>query len=147
MAGMKQSPVLVPIVTAAVVLAGCGSGAKPRTALQTTISGVGVTTSGPPPKPNNSTACVHRWNGAANASGRAAAKQHAPNAGSALVQRAGRSGYFHEDAGRCLIYFVTPESGVAFVEAAPGRFTFTADVPGDVSANADLQQGGRLHLR
>ena len=143
MAGMKRSLVLTPMVAVGLVLAGCGSGAK-----LTTIAGVGVTTSGPPPKPTTPTACASRWNGAANRSGRAAAKQHAPKAGSAFIRTAGPSGYFRGDAGRCLIYLLTPPKGaVVFVEAALGRFAFTAAASGDVLTNADLGQDERLHLR
>lgn len=149
---MKRSVVLVFTLAWGLCLAGCGSGAKQTahhtTSPPTTIAGVGVTTTGPPPKPTNPTACARRWNGAANTSGREAAKQQAPKAGSALIQTAGSSGYFREDAGRCLIYLITPSKGaVVFVETAPGRFTFTADATGNFSANVDLQQDGRLRLR
>jgi hypothetical protein len=73
----------------------------------------------------------------------------APKADAALIQTARRSGYFGEDAGRCLIYLITPpKSAVVFVvETAPGRFAFTADAAGHFSANADLQHDGRLQLR
>lgn len=152
MAGMNRSLALLPVFAAGLALAACGGGAKQAadhtTAPPTTIAGVGVKTSGLPPKPNTSTACSHRWNGAANASGREAAKHRAPKADGARVQTATRSGYFSEDAGRCLIYVITPhKSSVVFIETEPGRFTFTADATGHFSANADLQQNGRLHLR
>ena len=152
MAGMKCGFLLPLAVAGGLVLAGCGSGAKQTanytTSPPTTIAGVGVTTSGPPPKPSTTRACADRWNGAANTSGRAAAKRRAPKAESARIQTAGRSGYFRQDAGRCLIYLITPpKDAVVFVETAPGRFTFTADATGRISANADLQQGGRLRLR
>jgi hypothetical protein len=49
-------------------------------------------------------------------------------------------------AGRCLIYLVTgPKSAAVFVEAAPGKFVFTADASGHFETNADLQQSERLH--
>lgn len=148
---MKRSLVLTSVV-AGLALAGCGSGARQTThyttSPPTTISGVGVKTNGPPPKPSSPTDCTRRWNGAENASGRAAVKQHAPKAGAALVRRAAATGYFGEDAGRCLIYLITPpRSAAVFVETAPGRFTFTADATGPVTANADLDQSRRLRLR
>jgi hypothetical protein len=152
MAGMKRSLLLVPIVAGGVAFAGCGSGAKQTsnytTSPPTTIAGVGVTTSGPPPKPSTPRACAHRWNGAANTTARAAAKQRAPKAVSALIETAGRSGYFGEFAGRCLIWLITPpKTAIVFVETAPGRFVSTADATGQFSANADLRRDGRLRLR
>ena len=149
---MKRLLLLFPIVASGLVLAGCGSGAKQTahytTTPPTTISGVGLRTSGPPPKPNTPTGCVNRWNGARNRSGRAAATQKAPRANAALVRKAGSSGYFRDDAGHCLIYLITPpKSAAVFVETAPGRFTFTADSTGHVSANAHLRQDARLRLR
>ena len=148
---MKRSLVLISVV-AGLALAGCGSGARQTahytTSPPTTISGVGVKTNGPPPQPSSPTACTRRWNGAENTSGRAAVKQHAPKADSALVRTAAPSGYFREDAGRCLIYLITPpESAAVFVETAPGRFVFNADATGRVRANADLDQSWRLTLR
>lgn len=150
MADMKRSVVLISVV-AGVALAGCGSGARKTvhytTSPPTTISGVGVQANGPPPKPSSPTACTGRWNGAENASGRAAVKQHAPKADAALVGRAAATGYFREYAGRCLIYLITPpKSAAVFVETAPGRFVFTADATGPVTANADLDQSGSLSL-
>jgi hypothetical protein len=69
-------------------------------------------------------------------------------AGSALVRRTGRTGYFSEDAGRCLIYLITPpKSAAVFVETSRGRFAFTAFATGHVAANAALQESERLHLR
>lgn len=152
MAGMARSLVLVYLLATGLALAGCGSGAKQTlhytTTPPTTISGVGVTTNGPPPKPNTPTACADRWNAAANTSGRTAAKQQAPKANTARIEKARRSGYFREDAGRCLIYLITPpKSAVVFVETAPGRFAFTADATGHVAPNADLRPSGRLQLR
>jgi hypothetical protein len=146
MTGMKRS-LLLSIVAVGLALAGCGSKQTLHytTTPPTTISGVGVTTSGPPPKPSTPPACAGRWNGATT--GLAAARQRAPKADRALIRMARRRGYFREDAGRCLIYLITPpESAVVFVETAPGRFTFTADATSHFSANADLQQNGRLHL-
>src|SRR5436305_2176242 len=142
---MNRQLVLLPVVAGGLALAGCGSGAKPTahytTTPPTTIAGVGVKTSGPRPKPTTLTACAHRWNGPADTSGRAAAKQHPPKADSALIRTAGRGGYFREYAGRCLIYLITPPKGaVVFVEATRGKFTFTASATGNFSANADLQQ-------
>jgi hypothetical protein len=147
-----KRPVVPFFLVGTLVLASCGSGAKLTahytTSPPTTIAGVGVTTSGPPPKPSTPTACVDRWNGAANKDGRPAAKQRAPKAGSALVRPAGTTGYFSEDAGRCLIYLITPpKSAAVFVETAPGRFAFTAYATGRVTANAALQESERLHLR
>jgi hypothetical protein len=142
----------VLVAAAGFVLAGCGSGAKQTahytTSPPTTVAGVGVTTNGPPPKPSTPTGCVRRWNGAANTSGRATAKQRASKANAALVRTAGATGYFSEDAGRCLIYLITPpKSAVVFVEVAPGKFAFAADATGHFAANADLQQRTRLQLR
>ena len=149
-AGMKRSLVLIP-VAAGLGLAGCGSGAKQTahytTTPPTTISGVGVTTNGPPPQPTTPTACAGRWNATANTSGRTAAKQHAPETKTARITRAKRRGYFREDAGRCLIYLIARPSAAVFVETAPGRFAFTADATGHVAANADFQRDGSLRLR
>ena len=151
MAGVKSS-VLIPIVAFGLALAGCGSGAKQTahytTTPPTTISGVGVTTNGPPPEPTTPTACAGRWNAAANTSGRTAAMHQAPKAKTARIETARISGYFREYAGRCLIYLLTPpKSAVVFVETAPGRFAFTADATGHISPNADLQPSGRLQPR
>jgi hypothetical protein len=152
MTGVNRLLALVPLVAGGLALAGCGSGAKQTahdtTAPPTTIAGVGVATSGPPPKPSTPPACARRWNGTVNSSGRAAAKQRAPKADSASIQMATRSGYFSEEAGRCMIYLITPpKSAAVFIETAPGRFTFTADATGHFSANADRQRSGRLQLR
>lgn len=152
MEAMKRLLLLFPIVAGGLVLAGCGSGTKQTahytTTPPTTISGVGVTTSGPPPKPSTPLACVTRWNSTANRSGRVAAEQKAANASAAVIRRAGTSGYFGEDAGRCLVYLVLPpKSAVVFVETAPAKFSFTADAPGNFSPNAAVRQSGRLHLR
>lgn len=149
---MNRSLLLAPAVAGVLALAGCGGAAQQAaddtTAPPPTIAGVGVATSGPLPKPTTPIACAQRWNGAANAPGRAAAKQRAPKAHSARIQTAGRSGYFREQAGRCLIYVITPRKRAAvFVEAARGRYTFTADATGHFAANADLQQDARLRLR
>lgn len=145
MARMKGRFFLIPIVAAGLVLAGCGSGTEPAA---TTIAGIGVSTSGSPPRPSTPTACVRRWNGASNASRRRAARQRAPRADAALIQTARRTGYFREEAGRCLIWLITPpKTAVVFVEIAPGRFDSIADATGRFSANADLQQDGALHLR
>jgi len=141
---MHRSLALVAVVAGVLALAGCGSGAAPST----TIAGVGVATSGPPPKPITPATCARRWNGAANVNGRAAAKQRAPKATSASIRTAGRSGYFRGQAGRCLVYVIQlPKSAVVFVETAPGRFAFTADATGRFSANADLRTAARLRLR
>lgn len=152
MAGMARSLVLAYLLATGLALAGCGSSAKQTlhytTTPPTTISGVGVTTNGPPPKPNTPTACASRWNAAANTGARAAAKQQAPKAHTARIEKAGRSGYFREDAGRCLIWLITPRKrAVVFVETAPGRFAFTADATGHIAPNADLRPSGRLQLR
>jgi hypothetical protein len=152
MVGMKRSLVFLSIAAGGLALAGCGSGAKQTahytTTPPTTISGVGVSTSGPPPKPTTSSACAHRWNRATNASGRAAARKRAPKADAAVVRTARSSGYFSDYAGRCLIYLVTPPASAAvFVEYAPGSFKFTADASGHFRANADLQHDARLQLR
>jgi len=58
------------------------------------------------------------------------------------------SAYFREDAGRCLVYLLTPPTcGSVFVETAPGGFAFTADATGHVAPNADVRSNGRLQLR
>lgn len=147
MAGVKRALALVSIVVGGFALVGCGSGVNNPTP-PVTIAGVGVTVSGSPPKPSTPAACARRWNGAANRNGRAAAKKRAPNANSALIQTAGRRGYFDHEAGRCLIWLTTsPKRAVVFVETAPGRFIFIANAAaGRFAANADLRQGGRLHL-
>jgi hypothetical protein len=149
---MTRSLILISLLAAGLGLAGCGSGAKQTlhytTTPPTTISGVGVSMSGPPPKPSTPAGCARRWDEARNTSGRAAAKQRAPKADKALIQSAGRTGYFREDSGRCLIYLITPpKSAVVFVETAPGRFTFTANATGRFSANAHFRQDTRLRLR
>ncbi len=80
--------------------------------------------------------------------GRAVVKQRAPKATTARVRTAERSGYFADDAGRCLVYVIAPsESAVVLVETAPGKFAFTADASGRFSANADLGPDARLRLR
>lgn len=147
---MKRS--LLPVVVASLAFAGCGSGATQATnytiSPPTTLAGIGITTDGPPPKSSTPRACAHRWNGAANTSGRAAARQRATKADSALVQMAPSSGYFRQYANRCLVYLITPpKSAVVLVETTPGKFAFTAEATGHFSANADLQQDGRLRLR
>ena len=149
---MNRQLLLLAVLAGGLALAGCGSGAKQTahytTTPTTTIAGVGVKTSGPPPKPTTLTACAGRWNAAANTSGRTAAKQQAPKAIAARIEKARRSGYFHEDAGRCLIYLITPpKSAAVFVETAPGRFAFTADATGHTAPNADLGPNARLQLR
>ena len=149
---MKPSFGFFAVAVGALLLAGCGSGAKLTahytTSPPTTIAGVGVAISGPPPKPSTPSACARRWNGDANTSGRAAAKQRAPRANAALIRKARSSGYFSNFVGRCLIYLVTPpKSAVVFVETAPASFAFTADATGRFSANAGLQEGERLLLR
>jgi hypothetical protein len=139
---MNRSLALVP-VAAVLALAGCGAAAAPST----TIAGVGVATSGPVPEPSTPAACVRRWNGAANVNGRAAVKQQTPKAISARIRTAGRTGYFRDQAGRCLVYVIKlPKSAVVFVETAPGAFAFTADASGLFSANADLRPDARLRL-
>jgi hypothetical protein len=141
--GLTRSLALVAVVSGGTVLAGCGAGAAPST----TIAGVGVPTSGPPPKASTPATCTRRWNGAANAPGRAVVKQRAPKTTTASVRTAGRSGYFADDAGRCLVYVIAPsESAVVLAEAAPGKFAFTADASGRFSANADLRADARLRL-
>lgn len=149
---MTRTPVLVFLFATGLGLAGCGSGAKQTahytTTPPTTIAGVGVRTAGPPPKPSTPTACARRWNAAANTSGRRDSTQRAPTAKAARVEAARRSGYFREDAGRCLVYLLTPpKSAVVFVETAPGRFAFTADATGHIAPNADLRPSDRLQLR
>jgi hypothetical protein len=140
---MNRSLALVP-AAAVLALAGCGAAAAPST----TIAGVGVATSGPVPEPSTPAACVRRWNGAANVNGRAAVKQRAPKAMSASIRTAGSSGYFRDQAGRCLVYVIAlPKSALVFVETALGRFAFTADATGPFSANADLRRDARLRLR
>jgi hypothetical protein len=138
--------VLLLMLLGPVALTGCGSATEQTQA--TTLAGVGVKHSGPPPTPDTPTACASRWNGAANTSGRATAKQKAAKADAAIVESARRGGYFSEDAGRCLVWLITPSKGaVVFVESAPGKFVFTADASGYFTANADLRQDGQLHLR
>ncbi|HJU37761.1 MAG TPA: hypothetical protein VJ716_10140 [Gaiellaceae bacterium] len=148
---MKPVALVLGTAAVAVVLAGCGSGAKSSTRAAgppATIAGVAVDVSGSPPGPSTPAACVRRWNGAGNASGRASAARRAPKANEALVRAADASGYFSEEAGRCLIYLVTPpKSAVVFVETARGTFRFTADASGRFRANADVDPGVRLRLR
>lgn len=145
---VRWSLVVVSSVAGGLVFAGCGSGAANPTP-PVTIAGVGVRLSGPPPKSSTPTACAHRWNEAANTSERVAATNRAPSPNGALVQTAGRGGYFDHEAGRCLVWLITrPSRAVAFVETAPGRFSFIANVAaGHFAANANVQQDGRLHLR
>jgi hypothetical protein len=145
---VNWSLVVVSFVAGGLVLAGCGSGADNPTP-PVTINGVGVRLSGPRPEPITPTACAHRWNEAANTSERVAATNRAPNANGALVQTAGRGGYFEHEAGRCLVWLITrPSRAVVFVETAPGRFSFIANAAaGHFAANANVQRDGRLRLR
>ena len=139
---------VVATVLLALLLAGCGSGAKPAVGHPATIAGVGVSQKGPPPRPRTPSACVRRWNGRANSSGRAAVARRAPNADLALVRTAGSRGYFSDHAGRCLVYLVTASRKAAvFVETARGRFTLTADASGRFGTNAAVGPGGHLRLR
>jgi hypothetical protein len=141
---MKATAVL-PLVGMALVLGACGSGGTKAASPAETIAGVGVALHGPAPRPNTRSACGRRWNGSANASGRAAAMRRAPKADTALVRTAGSTGYFSEAAGRCSIYLLTPpRSAVVFVETARGRFAFAADASGRFSANAKLSPSGRV---
>lgn len=135
----------LPVAAAVLVLGACGSGgAKPGSPAET-IAGVGVALHGRVPRPNTASACARRWNGSANAKGRAEAMRRAPKADSALVRAAGARGYFSQAAGRCSIYLIAPPgSAVVFVETSRGRFTFVADASGRFSANAKLSPGGRL---
>jgi hypothetical protein len=150
---MKLVAPVLGTAAAAVVLAGCGSGTKPRAtpgtaAPTTTIAGVGFEPSDNPPGPSTPTACLRRWNGAANASGRTAAEQRLPKVDGALIRRARSRGYFGDYAGRCLVYLIKlPNTAVVFVEASRGMFRFTADASGRFPANADLGPDGRLQLR
>lgn len=143
---MKAPASVLALAVAGLVLAGCGSGGT-RTAAPT-IAGVGVALPGRPPQPSTPAACAHRWNGATNSGGRAAAARRARGAAAALVRAADSSGYFREAAGRCLIYLVTPpRRAVVFVETARGRFSFTADAAGRFSPNAGIGSGVRVRLR
>ncbi|HEY3551725.1 MAG TPA: hypothetical protein VGK69_11810 [Gaiellaceae bacterium] len=140
------------VALAGFLLAACGADAKLTahytTSPPTTIAGVDIEPSDTPPGPSTPAACVRRWNGAANANGRAAAKQHLPKAETALVRRGGSSGYFSNFVGRCLVYLVErPKRAVVFVETSRGTFRFTADASGHFSSNADLGSGARLELR
>jgi hypothetical protein len=136
----------ISIAAAALVLAACGSGGTKPVSPGNTIAGVGVALHGRPPLPNTASACVRRWNGRGNASGRAAAFHQAPEANAALVRTAGPTGYFSDSAGRCLVYVTAPHGAVIFVEAARGRFTFVATASGRFPANAKLAPSGRLRL-
>ncbi len=141
---MKAIAGLVLLSAMSLAVAACGSDTKQAA---TTFAGVGVTTNGPPPTPNTLSACAQRWNSPANAGGRRAAKRQAPKADTALVQKATSSGYFSHDAGRCLIYLITPpKSAIVFIETAPGTFTYTADATGHFSANADVQASAAIQL-
>lgn len=146
---MKAAATVLGIGVTAAFLAGCGSGAKRTThhaaAPATTIAGVGLMMSDPPPEPSTPLACIRRWNAAGNAVGRAAAKRREPKAAEALVRTAGSSGYFRDYAGRCLIYLVARQRAAVFVESAVGKYRFTADASGRFSPNADLRPG--THLR
>jgi hypothetical protein len=148
---MKAVGTVLAIGAAATLLAGCGSGAKGTThhaeAPATTIAGVGLMMSDPPPTPSTPLACVRRWNAAGNAGGRAAAKRREPKADRALVRAAGSSGYFGDYSGRCLIYLVARQRAAVFVETAVGKYQFTAGASGRFSSNADLARGTRLRLR
>jgi hypothetical protein len=139
------------IAGAAALLAGCGSGAEPtahyKTLPPTTVAGVGLMMSDSPPKPSIPAACLRRWNGPANASGRAAAGRRVPQVDGALVRTAAGGGYFASYAGRCLIYLVARQRAVVFVETSPGRFRFTAGASGRFSPNAGVGQDTRLRLR
>jgi hypothetical protein len=109
---------------------------------------VGLEPRDDPPAPSTPAACVRRWDGDANAGGRAAARQQLPKADAALVRSAGSSGYFGDYAGRCLVYLIElPKRAVVFVEASRGMFRFTADASGHFPAIADLFSGARLQLR
>jgi hypothetical protein len=145
---MKTAAAMLSFLVTAALLAGCGSGAKPAAHRSTTLAGVGVTTTGPPPKPSTPVACARRWNGSTNSTGRAAAVRRAPQANTALVRTSGAQGYFGDLAGRCLVYVVTGSKRAAvFVETARGRFRFVADGSGLFSANAVLAPNGRLQFR
>lgn len=148
---MKRRGTALGIAGAAALLAGCGSGARPTahytTSPPTTVAGADLMMSDSPPKPSTPAACLRRWNGAANASGRAAAGRRVPQADGALVRTAGGSGYFANYAGRCLIYLVARRRAAVFVETSTGRFRFTAGASGHFSPNAGLGHGTRLSLR
>lgn len=143
---MKSLATVLPLTAMALVLGACGSGGtKTRSSSAETIAGVGVTLHGRPPRPNTASACTRRWNGSANASGRAAAMRRAPKSDTALVRTAGSTGYFSDVAGRCSVYLIAPaRSAAVFVETARGRFTFVADASGRFSASAKLSPSGRL---
>jgi hypothetical protein len=135
-------------VLTGLALVACGSGAKPASGPPATIAGVGVTATGRAPRPSTPVSCARRWNGSANAAGRASAVRRAPGANAALVRPAATSGYFSDHAGRCLVYLVTASTkAVVFVETKRGTFSFTADASGSLSANADVRPGERLRLR
>jgi len=145
--GMKTAATVL-LLAAAVLPAGCGSGAKPAADHSTTLAGVGVWTAGSPPKPSTRVACARRWNSAANSSARGAAVRRAPHANTALVRTAGPHGYFGDLAGRCLVSLVTASKKAAvFVETSRGRFRFVADGSGPFSANAALTPKARVRLR
>jgi hypothetical protein len=148
---MKARGTPLWIVGVAAILAGCGSGAKPAaqqsTSPATTVAGVGLMPSDSPPTPSTPAACLRRWNGAANAGGRAAAARRVPQASGALIRTAGGSGYFASYAGRCLIYLVARQRAAVFVETSTGRFRFAAGASGRFSPNAALEEGARLRLR
>jgi hypothetical protein len=140
----EMRAILALVSCTSLALVACGSGAKQTP----TIAGVGVETKGPPPTPSTPGACARRWNAPANMRGRTDATRRAPNAQTAVVRRAGASGYFSDDAGRCLVYVITPLKGaVVFVETRPGTFTYAADANGHFSANADIRENGSIQVR
>ena len=140
-----KATALLPIAAMAFVLGACAWGGTKTASPAETLAGVGVALHGRVPRPNTASACARRWNGSANASGRAAAMRRMPKAETALVRTAGSRGYFSEAAGRCSVYLIAPPGGaVVFVETARGRFTFVADASGRYSANAKLSASGRL---
>jgi hypothetical protein len=153
---MNTKGTTIWIVGAGALLAGCGSGVKPTahhttahhtSSPPTTVAGVGLMMSDSPPQPSTPTACLRRWNGSANASGRAEARRRVPEADGALVRTAAGSGYFASYAGRCLIYLVARQRAAVFVETSPGRFRFTAGASGHFAPNAGLGPDTRLRLR
>ena len=141
------------MLVAAPVLAamGCNSGPQPTAretgSPATTLAGVLVETSGPPPTPRTPAACIRRWNAAANADARRAGQQRVPQPAAAIVRIAGPHGYFGEYSGRCLIYLVADGNAAVFVESAPERFAFTAGAAGVRTVpNARIERGLRLKL-
>ena len=144
--GMRVAGSALAVAAAALVLVACGSGSKPAAGPPATIAGVGVTTKGPAPKPSTPAACARRWNGSANASGRAAAERRLPAADRAVVRSAASTGSFADVSGRCLVYLVARRRAAIFVETSRGKFGFTADASGHFSTNARLRGGARLRL-